>query len=299
MQFSTFIHGVGTGPKGNRDFDFGESREMMRQMLTQEAHPEQIAAFLLGWRIKPETITEFRGALSMMDELSVRRPLPDETIELGYPFDGKRRNPYLFPLAARELWRCGLKAAVFGDDKQPAKDGITVKTICENIDTGEGVVYTDRKAYLKPLHELTPIRMRLGLRTAFNTLEKLPGVVGSKAAITGVFHKPYVKKYVEIFADRYEHFALLQGNEGTPELFSKGRLWVVRDGEIEEYIVDPARYGIAYEKSWERISQDESLQQLREPSAEFLRLARFNAAIYLFVAGKADGIDAAWERLEA
>ncbi len=299
MDFSTFIHAVGTGPKGNRDLTFDESREMMRQMLTQEAAPEQIAAFLLGWRIKPETVTEFRGALSMMDEMSIRRPVAEETVELGYPFDGKRRNPYIFPLVAEALAKSGLGLVVAGDNKQPAKDGITVKTICENMPLPANVYYFDRRDYLNPLHALTDIRMRLGLRTAFNTLEKLPGAAGSRTAVTGVFHKPYVRKYVEIFGDRYERFALLQGNEGTPELFSKGRLWIAENGGIEEYIIDPAAYGIDYRKSWERISGEESLGQLREPSEAFRKLAVLNAAVLLFIAGRAPEIGAAFEELNA
>jgi anthranilate phosphoribosyltransferase len=298
MDFSTFIHAVGTGPKGNRDLTFDESRELMRQMLTREASPAQIAAFLLGWRIKPETTEEFRGALSVMDEMSVPQVLDEASVELGYPFDGKRHNPYIFPLVAEALEGHGLKLVVCGDEKQPAKDGITVKTVCEKLSLPEGVVYFDRAEYLRPLHELTGIRMRLGLRTAFNTLEKLPGIGGSETAITGVFHKPYVRKYVEIFGDRYKRFALLQGNEGTPELFSKGRLWIVHGDDVDEYIVDPARYGIDYEKSWERIGLEASLSQLENPVPSFRKLAKLNAAVLLFVSGKAADIDTAWERLE-
>ena len=32
----------------------------MEAILKQEVHNEQIAAFLLGWRLKPETTEEFR-----------------------------------------------------------------------------------------------------------------------------------------------------------------------------------------------------------------------------------------------
>lgn len=147
------------------------------------------------------------------------------------------------------------------------------------------------------MSDLTELRMKLGLRSGFNTIEKLPGVANSEYAITGVFHKPYVKKYVEIFSDRYKRFALIKGNEGTPELFSKGRLWIVNGAETQEYVIDPQHYGIEYTKSWEAISIEESLNQLNNPSDELMKLAKLNAAVYLFVCERAKSVDEAWEKL--
>ncbi len=296
MDFFKYIHAVGTGPKGNRDLSFEESKDMMQQILDQSVPSEQIAAFLLGWRLKPETTEEFRGALSACDAYTDKENIPD-SIELGYPFDGKAKNPYIFPLVAKALEKTDLKLVIMGDDKQPAKDGITVKNICQNINLHQNIKYFDRKEYCHKLHQLTDIRNKLGLRSGFNTIEKLPKVANSKYAITGVFHKPYVKKYVEIFADRYESFALIQGNEGTPELFSKGRIWIMKSNDIEEIIIDPQYYGIHYKKSWEQINLADSLEQLNNPSDEYLKLAKLNAAVYLFIAQKYKTIEDAFDAL--
>ena len=296
MDFQKYIHAVGTGPKGNRDLSFEEAQDMMHQILDQNVHSEQIAAFLLGWRLKPETITEFRGALSACDSYITPKKI-ENSIELGYPFDGKAKNPYIFPLVAKVLKDAGLSLVVIGDELQPAKHGITTKDICTKSDLSENLHFFDRKDFFNALHQLTDIRMRLGLRTGFNTIEKLPRIAESDYAITGVFHKPYVEKYIKIFADRYTRFALLQGNEGTPELFSKGRLWIGNEEKIDEIIIDPEYYGINYQKSWETITLEESINQLENPSTEYLKLAKLNAAIYLFVAQKAESIDAAFDML--
>ncbi|MBU0719994.1 glycosyl transferase [bacterium] len=296
MNFHKYLHAVGTGPKGNRDLDFEEAEDMMRQILDQSIHSEQIAAFLLGWRLKPETTTEFRAAISACDSYITPKKI-ENSIELGYPFDGKAKNPYIFPLVAEVLKDAALHLVLIGDELQPAKNGITTKEICTRVDLSENCHFFDRKDFFKELHRLTDIRMRLGLRTGFNTIEKLSRIAGSDYAITGVFHKPYVKKYIEIFSERYKNFALIQGNEGTPELFSKGRLWIAKGGHVEEFIIDPEYYGINYKKSWESISLEESLQQLSNPSNEYLKLAKLNAAIYLFVAQKAQSIDSAFEML--
>jgi len=296
MDFFKYIHAVGTGPKGNRDLSFEESKDMMEQILNQSIPSEQAAAFLLGWRLKPETTTEFRGAVKACDEM-ISRTTINNSIELGYPFDGKAKNPYIFPLVAKVLEQTELNLAIIGDELTPAKGGITIKDIVTKIEISKNLHYFDRKDFFAKMSALTELRMKLGLRSGFNTIEKLPQVANSEYAITGVFHKPYVKKYVEIFADRYKNFALIQGNEGTPELFSKGRLWIAKDGDIQEFIVDPEYFGIHYKKSWDTISLNDSLEQLNNPSNEYLKLAKLNAAVYLFVANQAASIDEAYEKL--
>jgi anthranilate phosphoribosyltransferase len=206
-------------------------------------------------------------------------------------------NPYIFPLVAKVLEESGLNLVVVGDELTPAKGGITIKDICTNSVLGDNIHYFDREKYFNALHKLTEVRMRLGLRTGFNTIEKLPRIAQSDYAITGIFHKPYLKKYVEIFSDRYKRLALIQGNEGTPELFSKGRLWISNDGAVEEFIIDPEYYGIHYNKSWESITLEESLKQLADPSQEYRKLAVLNAAVYLFVTNKASSVDEAFDML--
>jgi len=297
MDFFKYIHAVGTGVKGNRDLTFEESVDMMTQILEQDIPSEQISAFLLGWRLKPETIDEFRGAVDACNRY-IKKTDVANSIELGYPFDGKAKNPYIFPLVAKILESKDLNLVLIGDDKQPAKNGITIKDISQNIKFESNIHYFDRSIFFNEMHKLTDVRNKLGLRTAFNTIEKLPHVANSKYAITGVYHRPYVKKYIDIFSHRYERFALIQGNEGTPELFSKGRLWLSENKNLTEYVIDPKHYGIDYQKSWGSISYEESLAQLKDPSDEFLKLAKLNGAIYLFVVNKAKSIDEAFEMLD-
>ena len=297
MSFKQYIKAVGTGPKGNKDLSYQQSQDMMEQILSGTLYPEQISAFLLGWRLKPETIEEFQGALSACDSYVQQVSLHD-SIELGYPFDGKAKNPYLFPLISEILKEKTLKLVILGDELQPAKAGITTKNICESIQLQDNLKYFDRAHYLPELHKLTEIRNRLGLRSGLNTIEKLPNIAQSDYAITGVHHKPYVKKYMEIFSSRYKRFALIQGNEGSPELFSKGTLWISTNGEIQEEIIDPLYYGIIIEKATQKISFEESLAMSKSPTKEFHKLAHLNAAIWLYIANKYKSIDEAYQSLE-
>ena len=48
MDFFNYIHAVGTGPKGNRDLTFDESKDMMNQIL-QKSVPDFRAPVNIYW----------------------------------------------------------------------------------------------------------------------------------------------------------------------------------------------------------------------------------------------------------
>ncbi len=296
MDFYNYIRAVGTGPKSNRELNKEEVKDCINQILKQSAKSEQITAFLLGWRVRLESNEELKIALNVFDNYIKRVNIPN-SIELGYPYDGKADNPYLFPLFAKYLKKFDLSIVVSGDYLQPAKHGITLKEVATNMTFDDNIHYFDRSDYFKELSDLSEIRNILGLRTAFNTLEKLLNPANSKYAITAAFHKPYVDKYNKLFASNYEHFVVVKGNEGTPEIFSKCKYWLNQDSQIKEYPIDPEYFGINYKKSWNRITLEESLDLLNNPSIELEKLAKLNAALLLVTAKKAKDIKDGFEML--
>jgi len=297
MSFHKFIRAVGTGPKSNRELDDIEITNCMNEILNQTAKSEQITAFLLGWRVRLETNSELKAALACFDKYIKRVDIPN-SIELGYPYDGKADNPYLFPLFGKYLKKFNLKIIISGDKLQPAKHGITVKDIALNYKLDENIHFFDRKEYFKELSELSDIRNTLGLRTAFNTLEKLFNPANSKYALTSAFHKPYVNKYNDIFGSRYENLLIVKGNEGTPEIFSKCKYWVNTNGVISEHIIEPEYFGINYKKSWNKITLEDSLASIENPSLELEKLVKLNVALLLVTAKKAKDIKSGFEMLD-
>lgn len=296
MDFHNFIKAVGTGPKSNRELKKDEMIDCMTQILKQEVKSEQIAAFLLGWRVRLESNDELINSLEVCNSF-IKRVSIENSIELGYPYDGKADNPYLFPLFGKYLKKFDLSIAVSGDYLQPSKHGITVKDIATNFTLDDNIHFFDRADYFKELSDLSPLRNILGLRTAFNTLEKLFNPASSKYAITSVFHKPYINKYSKIFGSNYDHFVIVKGNEGTPEIFSKCKYWVKENDKINEYLINPEYFGIKYKKSWDRISLEESLESINNPSNELDKLVRLNVALLLVTALKAKDINEAYEML--
>jgi len=298
IDFLPYIKAVGTGKRRNRDLTKEEIKVAIRAILKQEVSPEEIGAFLLGWRVKGETIEEFKGALEVFDEFIIKNPIK-ESIEFGYPYDGKVKNPYIFPLTAKYLKEFNIKLSLHGDILQPAKGGTTLKEVYSAIPLTDNIHFFDRAKYFPQLHQLSQIRNRLGIRTSFNTLEKLLNITQSHTAIMGAFHKPFIEKYIELFKERYRELIIIKGNEGTPEIFSKCSITIVESGKIREIKVDPKEFGIVYKKSTKPISLESSLDMINNPTKEIIELSKLNAGVILFLTKRVQSIEEGFKRVDS
>lgn len=296
MDFQNYIRAVGTGPKSNRELDPVEVKDCINQILKQEIKSERIVAFLLGWRVNLETSSELSAGFKACEDY-IKRVNINESIELGYAYDGKNQSPYLFPLYGKYLKKFGLDLIISGDYLQPAKGGVTTKDLCEKITLDDNIHFFDRQEFFKELSDLTELRNILGLRSAFNTIEKLLNPANSKYAITAAFHKPYVAKYHEMFGENYENLLVLKGKEGAPEFFTKCKYWAKEDGEIIEHVIDPSEYGISYEKTWENMTVEQMIEEISNPSESLDKLVRLNVAVLLVAANKASDVKTAYEML--
>ncbi len=297
MSFFKYLKAVATGPKSNRDLEKEECFEAIRMILNQECEPEQSAAFLMCLRVKLESDDELKGCLEACNTF-IQKTNIKESIELGFSFDGKKKQTYLFPLYSKILKDFfvnnkdykSFDLIISGDEPQPSNIGITLKELIEKITLEDNVHFFDRKDYFKELSALTPLRKKLFMRSVFNTVEKLFNPANSKYALTSAFHKPYVRKYNMLFKDNYEKLLVLKGNEGNPEVFSNFKYWLEKEGEIVEEKVLLEDFGINYEKEYKEITLDDMLKELKNPSEDLMNLAYLNAAILLYATNRVDSI---------
>ncbi|MBP7770096.1 MAG: glycosyl transferase [Aliarcobacter sp.] len=304
MKFKEYIKAVGTGPKGNRELKETEIIDAIELILENKVTQAQIGAFLIAWRTKLETDGELCATVKALKKYMKHTKI-ENSLELGYSFDGRVNNPFLFPLyegILKEFYEKNkdittLHLVISGDYVQPAKNGLTTKEIFDSIEHGQYVHYFDRIKYLKELSDLTQIRQELGLRTVFNTVEKLlnPGL--SQYGVTTAFHKPYVKKYLTMFKEYYKEIVVVKAAEGSPEIFGDGKYWKEIDGQIVEVLFSISDFGITYDKNYENITLEEALEIIKNPSEEILKLAKFNIALYLVFAKRVNTLEEAWKRL--
>jgi anthranilate phosphoribosyltransferase len=304
MNFFKYIKAVGTGPKSNKNLSKEEIIEAIQGILEQKCESEQAAAFLMLLRVKLESDEELAGCLESFNKYITKEDIP-ESIELGFSYDGKTSQPYLFPLYGKilkEFFKQNKQIEPFdivisGDKLQPAKNGLTVKDIADNITLEDNIHFFDRANYFKELSDLTDLRKKLYMRTIFNTTEKLLNPANSKYAITSAFHRPYVEKYMNLFGDNYENLLIIKGNEGTPEIFSDFKYWVIGNSGIEEKVVKLEDLKIKYNNEYENITLDEAINIINNPSKEIMKLAKLNVAVLLYTTKRVESVEKAYEML--
>ena len=305
MSFFTYIKAVATGPKSNRDLTYNEIKDAIQQILENQCQSEQSAAFLMCLRVKLESNEELKGCLDSFDKYLQRVNIP-QSIELGFSYDGKTDQPFLFPLTAQILESFFQKnkniapfdLVISGDLEQPAKSGLTVKDVATAVKLPDNLHFFDRSNYFKELSALTPLRKKLYMRTIFNTVEKLLNPANSNYAITSAFHKPYVKKYFDLFGKNYENLMIIKGDEGNPEVFDDFKYWVKNGDEIVEQSMTLESLGIHYTQAYEKITLEQNLELLKNPSEELLALAQLNAAILLVVAKRFENVNEAYAHIK-
>ncbi|PHR59547.1 MAG: glycosyl transferase [Arcobacter sp.] len=296
MRFHDFLKAVGTGPKGNRHLSREEMKEAMSMMLDGTAIPEQTAAFLLGWRVQIEDKDELLGAIDAMDTFVKQTPIK-KSLEIGYPLDGKIKSLPIMLLAAGLIPKVPI--VVHGDRAQPSKLGFNPKDFFENTKFSSNLHYFDRANFFPELSKLTDLRRALGLRTAFNTIEKLHNVGSSDFALIGMHHLPYFDLYKELYGQRYKRLVIVRGSEGTPEILKKTNMLVVEGGHSHSLPIDPAYYGLKPFEAKKEMSLEEMIKQLENPNEQILGYARLNAALLLYTANQSPSIEEAYATLKS
>lgn len=279
-EFRPFLKAFGTGPKGNRELSYEESYQACRFVLEQNIPPEVIGAFLISWRVQAESITEMLGALKALKENMQILPAQEDSIEIAFPMEGKKKNIPLIFLTATFLPQENFVMTTSKAAQIPTANSLL--QLEEYLPSN--VTLVKRNAYLPELEALQMLRNNLGLRTVFNTLEKLHHPLKSRYAVIGAHHGPYFKKYAALFSPQYERMMIVQGDEGCGEIIKKSKIEIIKKGEVvEQFTLDPQEFGIAFTKPEKPLPLLEVIQQLKEPSDALLKLAKLNAALYLYM----------------
>jgi len=277
LRFLTYIRAVGTGPKGNRPLSREETKDAFSLILERRIPDTLISAFLLGWRVQGESEEELSGCIDYLVEKL--KPHKEQGIEIGYPMDGKTKFPFLMLKAAELLGDLNIHATY--DIPLGPKYGSTLN---EFQVTAPNLTLHHRRDLLSGLSDLTPLRNDIGIRTAFNTLEKLNFL--APTALIGMHHAPYFDLYATLYTPYYQRLVIVQGHEGTPEIVKNTKYKIVENGQTTTHYLDPEEFGIEPIVTKEEMTLEEMVSLMKNPDENLAKMVRLNAAFLGFVAGK-------------
>lgn len=237
-----------------------EAFDAMNQIMEGKATDAQIAAFLIGLRVKGETVEEITGCVRSLSEKANRIiPRTEFCVDpVGTGGDGT--NTFnISSTSAIVAAAAGACVAKHGNRSVSSRSGsadlyealgvninLSPKAVEKCIsDIGFGFMFAP--TFHPAMRHASPVRKQLGVRTVFNLLGPLSNPAGAHGQVLGVYEKEIMPFVVQTLAKLGEKHALvIHGSDHSDEITITGETYVceLKDGEISEYIIYPEVFGL-------------------------------------------------------
>ncbi|WP_321391442.1 anthranilate phosphoribosyltransferase [Emcibacter sp.] len=255
FEFKKIIDKIARGQSLSR----GESRDSFEYIMSGDATGPQIGAFLMGLRVRGETVDEITGAAEVMRAKASTIQAPEGAVDTcGTGGDGASTYN-ISTAAAIVISACGVPVAKHGNRAMSSKSGSAdvLETLGVNIEAEHDIVekcirelgigFLMATRHHSAMRHVGPARASLGTRTIFNLLGPLANPAGTKRQVIGVFDKKWVRPMAEVLAQLgSEHVWVVHGSDGLDELTICGPSHVAeyKDGLVSEFEVSPEDIGI-------------------------------------------------------
>ncbi|KAF0813195.1 Anthranilate phosphoribosyltransferase [Andreprevotia sp. IGB-42] len=308
----------------NNELFYDEMLHLMRQIMSGEMTPVQTAALLMGLRTKVESVSEIAASATVMREFSTKVHVQDRSYLVdtcGTGGDGAHTFN-ISTCSAFVAAAAGVKVAKHGGRSVSSSSGSAdvLEALGVNLNLSPeqagacideiGLGFMFAVNHHPAMKYVAPIRRELGVRTIFNILGPLTNPASAENQVMGVFHPDLVGIQARVLRQLgSKHVLIVHGKDGLDEisLMDKTLVAELKDGEINEYEIDPRDLGFEFcdIKALHAGSAAESkaiIEAVLAGAAGPCRdIVLLNAGAAIYAANKAvsleDGINAAHEAL--
>ncbi|MEW8027453.1 MAG: anthranilate phosphoribosyltransferase [Candidatus Thiodiazotropha sp.] len=244
-----------------QDLSADEMTAVMRNIMTGNATPAQIGGFLVGLRMKEETVSEIAAAASVMRELASGVSIADlvNTVDIvgtGGDASGTFNvsTACMFVAAA-----AGCHVAKHGNRSVSSKSGsadvleatgvrldLSPQQVEQCVrEVGVGFMFAPgHHSAMK--HAIGP-RKEMGVRTIFNVLGPITNPAGVPNQLLGVFDSDLLEPLAEVLQRLgSRHVMVVHSRDGLDEI-SIGDVTDVaelKDGQIRRFTLQPEQFGL-------------------------------------------------------
>jgi anthranilate phosphoribosyltransferase len=301
----------------HRDLAAGDMEAVMRLIMTGQATPAQIGGFLIGLRMKGETVDEITAAATVMRELATQVDVsgPHLVDTCGTGGDGASTFN-ISTASALVTAAAGGRVAKHGNRSVSSKSGsadvleaagvrldLTPQQVAACVDrVGVGFLFAPlHHSAMK--HAIGP-RKEMGVRTIYNLLGPLTNPAGAPNQVLGVFSPDWVEPLAQVLRRLgSDHVLVVHAEDGLDEISiaAPTRVAELKDGEISAYTIMPEQFGMtrADLSALTVVDAQQSLEMIRGVLADQGGPARdivaLNAGAAIYAAGVADSLAAGIE----
>ncbi len=244
-----------------RGLNPAEMTAVMRIIMSGAATPAQIGGFLIGLRMKGETVDEITAAAQVMRELATKVEISGAHLVDTCGTGGDGAHSFNISTAAAFVAAAaGAQVAKHGNRSISSKSGsadvleaagislnLTPAQVAECVETiGVGFLFApNHHGAMK--HAIGP-RREMGVRTLFNVLGPLTNPAGAPHQVLGVFSAAWLTPLAEVLARLgSRHVLVVHAEDGMDEISIAAPTHIVelKDGSITRYEITPEELGIS------------------------------------------------------
>ncbi|MGQ9572883.1 MAG: anthranilate phosphoribosyltransferase [Dehalococcoidia bacterium] len=237
-----------------------EAAAVMEEIMSGEATPAQLGAFLVALRLKGETVEEIAGMARVMRAKALAVPFEGPSLLDTCGTGGDGSGTFNVSTAAAFVAAgAGAVVAKHGNRAMTSHCGSAdvLEALGAKIDLPpEGVAYCLRAVgvgfmFAPVFHPAMRFaagpRREIGVRSVFNILGPLTNPAGAKAQVLGVADAAIGEKMVQVLGRLgCRHALVVHGEDGLDEMSLGGPTLVyeLKAGDIRSYRVRPEEVGL-------------------------------------------------------
>jgi anthranilate phosphoribosyltransferase len=231
----------------------------MDQVMSGEATSAQIAGFVVALRAKGETAEEMAGLSGVMLEHAHRIDVPGPAVDVVGTGGDLAQTVNVSTMAAIVVAGTGSRVVKHGNRAASSACG-TADVLEElglpldltpdqvaRVGAAAGITFCFARVFHPAMRFAAGVRGELGVPTVFNFLGPLTNPAQPAAQAIGCANTRMAGVMADVFARRGQAALVFRGDDGLDELTTTttSHVWWVRDGAVEEHVLDPRDLGIA------------------------------------------------------
>ena len=287
-----------------QDLAYAEAEAVMDEIMSGQATPVQMSAYLTALALKGETIDEITASAAGMRAHCIKLLHNLDVLEIvGTGGDGS--NSFnISTTSSLVIAAGGVPVAKHGNRAASSKSGAAdvLEALGVKITlTPERSAQQHKKKNHIAMKYVAPIRKELGIRTVFNILGPLSNPAGANMELMGVYDQSLVEPLAQVMANLgVNRGMVVYGQDSLDEISMCAPTSVceIRDGKFTSYEITPEQFG--YERCEKGALTGGTPAENAEITKAILKgeekgpkrqAVCLNAGAALYIAGKAASIE--------
>lgn len=240
------------------DLTYETAEAAMDEIMSGQATPVQMSAFLVAMAMKGETIQEITACAAGMRKHCIKLLQDQDVLEIvgtggdhSNSFNISTTSSIVISAAGVPVAKHGNRAASSKSGAADVLEALGVKIAISPEKSAEvlkkiGICFLFAQNYHLSMKYVAPVRRELTIRTIFNILGPLTNPAGANMELMGVYDESLVETLARVLANLGVRRAMVvYGQDGLDEISMSAPTTVceVKDGKYESYVITPEQFG--------------------------------------------------------